>query len=150
MSSWMPFTYELHTIKPKGGFYRHEVFNSTYQVLTKFHKVCVKSLFCFWKKGSVQKKTFVIDVLIFNKLDCQNCHLTFLTFKLYTHIKSLPKLQFWNCTIPRKLSPLLETKCPVWFPVFKLFAESLNRCKSCIRAVWLFFSENRKWIFYET
>ena len=28
--------YELHSIKPKGGFYMHVVFNSAYQVLTKF------------------------------------------------------------------------------------------------------------------
>ena len=42
--------YELCTIKPKGGFYSHEVLNSIYQVLTKFHKVCTKSLFCFQKK----------------------------------------------------------------------------------------------------
>ena len=53
--------YELCIIKPKGGFYRHVVFRSAYQVLTKFHKVCIKSLFCFWKKGSVQKKTSIID-----------------------------------------------------------------------------------------
>ena len=87
----MSFTYELCTINPTGGFSRHEVFNSTYQVLTKFHKVCIKVCFAFGKKD---QKTSVIDVLIFNKLDCQNCYLTFLTFKLYTHIKSLPKLQF--------------------------------------------------------
>ena len=120
--------------------------------LQSFIKFVSKVCFAFGKKDQFKRKLplLMTDVLIFNKLDCQNCYLTFLTFKLYTHIKSLPKSQFWNCTIPRKLSPLLETKCPLWFPVFKLFAESLNRCKSCIRAVWLFFSENRKWIFYET
>ena len=39
--------YELHSIKPNGGFYMHVVFNSAYQVLTKFHKVCAKSFFSF-------------------------------------------------------------------------------------------------------
>ena len=33
---------ELRSIKPKGGFYTHVVFNWTYQVLTKFHKVRAK------------------------------------------------------------------------------------------------------------
>ena len=51
--------YELCTIKPKGGFYRHEVLNSTHQVLTKFHKVCTKSLFCFRKKGSEKHSVLV-------------------------------------------------------------------------------------------
>ena len=39
--------YELHSIKPNGGFYMHVVFNSAYQVLTKFHKVCAKNFFSF-------------------------------------------------------------------------------------------------------
>ena len=51
--------YELCTIKPKGGYYSHEVLNSTYQVLTKFHKVCTKSLFCFRKKGSEKHSVLV-------------------------------------------------------------------------------------------
>ena len=51
--------YELCTIKLKGGYYSHEVLNSTYQVLTKFHKVCTKSLFCFRKKGSEKHSVLV-------------------------------------------------------------------------------------------
>ena len=110
--------YELCTIKPEGRFYGHEVFNSTYQVLAKFQKVCTKSLFCFGKKGSekhsliVKKKTTVINVLIFNiKLDFQSCFLTFSTLKLYTNIKIISKSQFWNCT-SSKSSPLWETNAP--------------------------------------
>ena len=55
----------------------YEGFNSTYQVLTKFHKVCTKSLFCFRKKkdqktfSTGQEKTTVINVFIFNKRDFQ-------------------------------------------------------------------------------
>ena len=51
--------YELCTIKPKGGCYSHGVLNSTYQVLTKFHKVCTKSLFCFRKKESEKHSVLV-------------------------------------------------------------------------------------------
>ena len=117
-------------------------FQFNFQVLTKFHNICTKSLFCFRKKdqktlSTCQKKTAVINVLIFNKLDFQNCFLPFLTLKLYTNIKSLSKSQFW--------------KCLFYFPLLKLFAENPNRCKSPIRAIWLFLSENRKkWIFYIT
>ena len=56
----------------------HEGFNSTYQVLTKFHKVCPKVYFAFGKKDQkntqyLSKKTIVtvINVFIFNKLDFQ-------------------------------------------------------------------------------
>ena len=56
----------------------HEGFNSTYQVLTKFHKVCPKVYFAFGKKDQkntqyLSKKTTVtvINVFIFNKLDFQ-------------------------------------------------------------------------------
>ena len=48
----------------KVGYIKHEVLNSTYQVLTKLHKVCTKSLFCFRKKGSEKHSLLV---LIFNK-----------------------------------------------------------------------------------
>ena len=78
--------YEQCTIKPKGGFYSHAVFNSTFQVLTKFHKVCTKSLFCFWKKwirkmhSVYQKKTTIINVFSLNKLNFQNCFRTFFSF----------------------------------------------------------------------
>ena len=51
--------YELCIIKPKGGFCRHVVFRSAYQVLTKFHKVCTRSLFCFQKKGSEKYSALV-------------------------------------------------------------------------------------------
>ena len=67
--------YELCTIKPKGGYYSHEVLNSTYQVLTKFHKVCTKSLFCFRKKGSEKHSVLVKRKLpkkTFNLLPEQN------------------------------------------------------------------------------
>ena len=103
--------YEQCTIKPKGGFYSHVVFNSTFQVLTKFHKVCTKSLFCFWKKwmrkmlSACQKKTTVINVFSLNKLNFQNCF--FLAFQLCMKIKSLAESQLWGCTISSKLSPLL-------------------------------------------
>ena len=40
--------YELRSFKPKGGFNTHVVFNSTYQVLKKFHKVFTKTFFSFW------------------------------------------------------------------------------------------------------
>ena len=50
----------------------------------KFHKVCTKSLFCFWKKirirktlSTCQKKTTIIYLLIFNKLDIQDCFFNF-------------------------------------------------------------------------
>ena len=85
------------------------------QVLTKFHNVCTKSLFCFQKKrirkthSTCQNKATVIKVFIFNKLDFQNCFLTFLTLKLCTNIKNLSKSQFSNYTISSKSSPLLET-----------------------------------------
>ena len=58
--------YELCIIKPKGGFYRHVVFRSAYQVLTKFHKVCTRSLFCFRKKGSEKYSALVKRELLFN------------------------------------------------------------------------------------
>ena len=42
--------------------------------------------------STCQNKTTVINVLIFNKLvDFQNFFLSFLTFKLFTNIKSLSK-----------------------------------------------------------
>ena len=73
--------YELRSFKPKVGFYTHVVFNSTYQKLTKFHKVLYKT-FVFlsvkgiWKTlGTCQKKTTVINVFILNNLDFQNCFL---------------------------------------------------------------------------
>ena len=40
--------YELCSIKPKGGFYMHVVFNSAYKVLTKFVQ---KVFFPFGKKN---------------------------------------------------------------------------------------------------
>ena len=147
--------YELCTIKPKGGYYSHEVLNSTYQVLTKFHKVCTKSLFCFRKKGSEKhsvlvkkRKTTVINVLIFNKLvDFQDCFLTFLTF--YEHYKSLSKSQFWNRIVSSKSSRLLETKSVLFSFLCLGFLQRIQTgCKSW--TFWLLFSENRKWIFSET
>ena len=86
-------------IKPKGGFYRHEVsiqFPGTYKVPKRLYK---KFVLLSEKKirktlSTCQKKTAVINVLIFNKLDFQNCFLPFLTLKLYTNIKSLSKSQF--------------------------------------------------------
>ena len=91
--------HELSTIKLKVGSYSPLVFNSTCQVLTKFHKVCTKSLFSFRKKGSentyyLSKKTTLIYVFISNKLDFRNCFLTFITLKLCTNIKNLSKSQF--------------------------------------------------------
>ena len=64
--------------------------------LQSFIKFVSKVCFAFGKKDQFKRKLplLMTDVLIFNKLDCQNCYLTFLTFKLYTHIKSLPKSQF--------------------------------------------------------
>ena len=43
--------YELRTVKLKGGFYTHVVFDSTYLVLTKYHRVYTKRLFPFGKKN---------------------------------------------------------------------------------------------------
>ena len=57
----MPFTYELRTIKPKGGFYRQEVFNSTYQVLTKFQKSLYKKFVLLLEKRISSKETSIID-----------------------------------------------------------------------------------------
>ena len=80
--------YELRSNKkPKGGFYTHVVFNSTYQVLTKFHKDFLKK-FVFLSVqrnrktiSTFRKKTTVINVFILNKLDFQNCFLTIFIFK---------------------------------------------------------------------
>ena len=51
--------YEPRSIKSKGGFYTHVVFNSTYQVLTKFHKVCTKSLFSFRYKEESENTQYL-------------------------------------------------------------------------------------------
>ena len=135
----MPFSYKSCVqSNQKVGFIGMK-FQFNFQVLTNSITFVQKVCFPFGKKirktlSTCQKKTAVINVLIFNKLDFQNCFLPFLTLKLYTNIKSLSKSQFW--------------KCLFYFPLLKLFAENPNRCKSPIRAVWLFFSENRKkWIF---
>ena len=42
---------------------------------------------------------------------------------------------------------LWELSVFVQFPPFELFVENSN---SCMRAIWLFFLVDRKWIFYET
>ena len=77
-------------------------FNSTSRYLQSSITFVQKVCFAFGKKirktlSTCQKKTAVINVLIFNKLDFQNCFLPFLTLNLNTNIKSLSKSQFWKC-----------------------------------------------------
>ena len=101
--------------------------------------------------SSCQKKTTGINVLIFNKLvDFQNCFLTFSTFKLFTNIKRLSKSQFE--TVPFLASRPRFWKLSVLFSFLCLtFLQRIQTgCKYCIRTFWLLFSENRKWICYET
>ena len=81
--------------------------------------------------------TVMINVFIFNKLDFQNCFLSFLTLKLCMNIKSLSKSQFLNCTISSKWSPLLETH----FPLLELFAENPKRMQVLHQSYVGYFSQ---------
>ena len=61
---WTLFSYNgLSTVKQKGGFYTHVVFNSTYQVLTKFYKVLVKIANQRARNKSVIEKMLLIVIL---------------------------------------------------------------------------------------
>ena len=128
--------YELRSIKPKGGFYTHVVFNSTYQVLTKFHKDFLKK-FVFlsvqrnWKTiNTFRKKTTVINVFILNKLDFQNCFLLFLSLKPCMNAKSFSESGAFfmsSSTISSKSSSLLDTKR------FCLVSSAWAFCRDSIR-----------------
>ena len=99
--------------------------------------------------STCQKKTTVINVLIFNKLvDFQNCFLTFFNFlrTLKAYLNSSFEIVPFLASRPRfwKLSVLFSFLCLSFLQRIQTW------CKSCIRTFWLLFSENRKWIFYET
>ena len=104
--------YELRTIKPKRRFYTHVVFNSTYQVLTKFLKVWTKSLFVFFLSErrirktlrTCQKKTTAINFFILN------IFLLFLSLKLCMISKAYLNRSFEAVWFPASRLHFLETR----------------------------------------